>query len=57
MRFEKSFKSYSNDQWLLSLVNFDLVTCYHNRGNEKANIGYNMNYMNVFEWSREDSSP
>jgi hypothetical protein len=28
-----------------------------NRGNEEANIKYNMNYIKVFERLREDSSP
>ena len=28
---------------------FDLITCYLNRGNEGADIEYNMNYINVLE--------
>jgi len=36
---------------------FDLVTCYLNWGNERADIEYNMNYMKVLEWSKDDSSP
>ena len=28
---------------------FDLVTYYLNRGNERANIRCNMNYMKVFD--------
>ena len=31
------------------ILYFDLVTCYLNRGNKRADIGYNMNYMKVFE--------
>ena len=27
------------------------------KGNKQTYIRYNMNYMKVFEWSREDSSP
>jgi hypothetical protein len=38
------------------ILYFDLVTCYLNRGNERADIGYNMNYMKVFEWLRKHSS-
>ena len=34
---------------------FDLITCYVNRGNKRADIEYNMNYMKVFEWLGEDS--
>jgi hypothetical protein len=26
---------------------FDLVACYLNRGNEEADIGYNINYMKI----------
>jgi hypothetical protein len=36
---------------------FDLVICYLNWGNERADIGYNINYMKVLEWSKDDSSP
>ena len=39
------------------MLYFDHVTYYLNQGNEEANIMYNMNYMKVFEQSREDSSP
>ena len=28
---------------------FDHITCYLDRGNERANIEYNMNYMKVLE--------
>ena len=31
------------------MLYFDLVTYYLNRGNEGADIGYNMNYMKVLE--------
>ena len=31
---------------------FDHVACCFDRGNERADIMYNMNYMKVLEWSR-----
>jgi hypothetical protein len=31
---------------------FDHVACCFDRGNEMADIMYNMNYMKVLEWSR-----
>jgi hypothetical protein len=39
------------------MLYFDFVICYLNRGNGRVDIGYNMNYMKEFEWSRNDSSP
>jgi hypothetical protein len=39
------------------MLYFDYVTDYLNRGNEEANIRYNMNYIKVFERLKEDSSP
>jgi hypothetical protein len=35
---------------------FNHVVCYLNWGNEGADIGYIMNYIKVFEWSKEDAS-
>jgi hypothetical protein len=31
------------------MLGFDPITCYLNRGNEREVIGYNMNYIKVFE--------
>ena len=28
---------------------FDVITCYLNQGDEMTDIGYNMNYMKIFE--------
>ena len=28
---------------------FDPITCYFNRGNERADIDYNINYMEVLQ--------
>jgi hypothetical protein len=31
------------------MLYFDPVTCYLNQGNERAEIGYSMNYMKVLK--------
>jgi hypothetical protein len=36
---------------------FDHITYYLGKGNKLMDIGYNINYMKVLEWSIEDSSP
>ena len=36
---------------------FDHVACCFDRGNERADIMYNMNYMKVLEWLRVYLSP
>jgi len=49
-RFEITMLSYIENAM------FDHVTWYLNRGNEWVDIGYNINYMKILEWSRDDSS-
>jgi len=54
-------------KWFLNLISisyliyrvlcFDHDTCYLDKCNKWADIGCNINYMKVFEWSIEDSSP
>ena len=36
---------------------FDFITYYFNRGNEKVDIRYNINYIKVLELLKKDSSP
>jgi hypothetical protein len=51
LRLEITNLSYMKMLW------FDPIICYINRGNKEVDIGYNMNYMKVLEWLRDDSSP
>ena len=38
------------------MLYFDHVTCYFNQDNKRTNIEYNINYIEVLKWSRDNSS-
>jgi hypothetical protein len=39
------------------MLYFNPITCYLNPGNKVEKIEYNMTYIKILEWTREDSSP
>jgi hypothetical protein len=52
LRLKIAKLSYIENTIFLSSLNISLI-----KENKWKNIGYNINYIKVFEWSSEDSSP